>query len=1162
MTEAEPVSDVNSPAAVTNQSPATSIVTTESPEPEKNHIVETNVDRKSFYFVDETKGSENDERHLHEITKRYKHLLDLSHLFKTFIQSRAKKDPKFKQVIAKVEETLHKSILNDDDVNKKSGKFTGSEGVRRRKTEKEEDAELLGSSNDSDIIEFTESPSYINGKLREYQIQGLNWLVSLHENNLSGILADEMGLGKTLQTISFLGYLRFFKGIVGPHLVIVPKSTLENWQREFGKWIPQFNTVVLTGDKTQRADIINQKIMSCDFDVVISSYELVIKEKATLKKIEWSYIVIDEAHRIKNEQSLLSQVIRLFTSRNRLLITGTPLQNNLHELWALLNFILPDVFSDSESFDEYFGATNAENDQDHDQDQQEVIKQLHTILSPFLLRRIKSQVEKSLLPKKEMNLYVSLSPLQKKLYRKLLEKDLDAVNGLNGKKESKTRLLNIVMQLRKCSNHPYLFDGVEPGPPYTTDEHLVFNSQKLKVLDNLLKKFKAEGSRVLIFSQMSRMLDIMEDYCYFRGYGYCRIDGSTDHEDRIQQIDEYNAEGSDKFIFLLTTRAGGLGINLTSADVVVLYDSDWNPQADLQAMDRAHRIGQKKQVKVFRMVTENTIEEKVLERAMKKLRLDQVVIQQARASSANQQVDKDELLNMIRYGAHDMFNNSAGQPKDSDEDGDAGDEINLDDLLANSEKRTKELNSKYAKLGFDELQDLEAENTSAYQWNGTDFKKQNTKKIGSGFMWLNPGKRERKENYSIDGYYRDVLNSGGRPASTEPKGPKAPKQMTLYDHQFYSPNLFTLHEKEKYWYRKQINYKVPLNQKPQSNGGTGNTKSALSAEDIKLDNKLEQIEVDHATALTEEEEKLKEEYLKEGYGNWSRREFNHFISASAKHGRHNIDLVANEMIENNVVMTVKTFDEIKEYSETFWNRYTEIEGFERYIMQIEQGEEKIAKQIKQRSSLHKKISQYESPLNELELKFPPTSTSFTPDEDAFLLVMLFKHGIDSDGIYETIHKEILKSNIFKFDYFLKSRTSTELNRRCNALLAAVVKEVESNEQQVLTILTKKRKALDDKKKNRTNKRKKVSIKKLSLKSSVSLRSKKKKDEPKKSAPKRGAAKKKVTSKTDSASGAKRNKPGPKPGAKYKKKPGPKPGTKGNSKAKSNGDISSYFNKKS
>ena len=259
-------------------------------------------------------------------------------------------------------------------------------------------------------------------------------------------------------------------------------------------------------------------------------------EKSSLKKISWEYIIIDEAHRIKNVDSILSQIVRLFDSRHRLLITGTPLQNNMKELWALLNFLLPDVFSNSDDFDNWFATQSGGSENKEESDV--VVQQLHKVLRPFLLRRVKAEVEKSLLPKKEINVYVGMTDMQRKWYRSILEKDIDAVNNISGKKEGKTRLANIVMQLRKCCNHPYLFDGAvrpflsariynvslsmyseqEPGPPFTTDEHLIFNSGKMLVLDKLLKRMKANGSRVLIFSQMSRVLDILEDYCFFREY--------------------------------------------------------------------------------------------------------------------------------------------------------------------------------------------------------------------------------------------------------------------------------------------------------------------------------------------------------------------------------------------------------------------------------------------------------------------------------------------------------------------------------------------------------------------------------------------------------------------------------------------------------------------
>lgn len=259
----------------------------------------------------------------------------------------------------------------------------------------------------------------------------------------------------------------------------------------------------------------------------------------------------------------------------RLLITGTPLQNNLNELWALLNFILPEIFGDAEQFDKWFSLSG-------DEGQQNVIKKLHTVLRPFMIRRVKKDVACGLPPKKETKLYIGLTKMQQEWYKRLLTKDAQELNSLGG--PDKVRLLNILMQLRKVCNHPYLFEGAEPGPPYTDGPHLWENSGKMSLLHKLLPKLKAQGSRVLIFSQMTRILDILEDYFRLLGFQYCRIDGNTDGDSRDAQMDVFNAPNSEKFAFLLSTRAGGLGINLATADIVILFDSDWNPQVDLQAM--------------------------------------------------------------------------------------------------------------------------------------------------------------------------------------------------------------------------------------------------------------------------------------------------------------------------------------------------------------------------------------------------------------------------------------------------------------------------------------------------------------------------------------------------------------------------------------------------
>jgi SWI/SNF-related matrix-associated actin-dependent regulator of chromatin subfamily A member 5 len=862
--------------------------------------------------------------------------------------------------------------------------------------------------------------------MRDYQVQGLNWLVSLHENGISGILADEMGLGKTLQTIAFIGYLRYNCGINGPHLIGVPKSTLDNWKRECNKWIPDINVLVLQGAKDERHQLIADRLTTEKFDVCITSYEMILREKSHLNKHAWEYIIIDEAHRIKNEDSSLAQIIRGFQSRNRLLITGTPLQNNLHELWALLNFLLPDVFGDSEAFDQWF--------QSRDEAEESVVQQLHRVLRPFLLRRVKADVEKALLPKQETNLYVGMTEMQRKWYRKILEKDIDAVNGAGGKKESKTRLLNIVMQLRKCCNHPYLFEGAEPGPPYTTDEHLVDNTKKMMVLDKLLVRLQKEGSRVLVFSQMSRMLDILEDYSVMRGFKYCRIDGSTAHEDRITAIDEYNAPGSEKFLFLLTTRAGGLGINLTSADIVVLYDSDWNPQADLQAMDRAHRIGQTKQVKVYRFITEHAIEEKVLERAAQKLRLDQLVIQQSRAQiAAKAAASKDELLNMIQHGAAEVF--KAGKAEEEE----GPDDNSIEALLEKGAQRTKQLNQKYETLGLDDLQHFKSE--SAYEWNGETFVP--SKKQGISAAWIHPAKRERTQTtYSIDKAYRTMLHTGGRTADTRPRIPRAPKQHTIHDYQFFDDRLQEIYEKETAWYRKENNIKAPLEE------GTEEDLDARQAQQ-----ELFQEEIDNAVPLTEEEQAEKEPLEAGGFADWNRRDFQQFVNGSAKHGRDNYEGIAEEVDSKNTA-------EIKAYAKVFWKKYQSISNWEKYLATIDEGEERTRKVENQQKLLKKKLGMYRVPMQQMKLNYTVSTTNkkvYTEEEDRFILVMLDRFGIDSENVFERIRDEVRESPLFRFDWFFLSRTPVEISRRCTTLLNTVVKEFETGNGKVNGTLNGKRK---------------------------------------------------------------------------------------------------------
>jgi SNF2-related domain/Helicase conserved C-terminal domain/SLIDE/HAND len=618
----------------------------------------------------------------------------------------------------------------------------------------------------------------------------------------------------------------------------------------------------------------------------------------------------------------------------------------LHELWALLNFLLPDIFSSSEDFNTWFSS-------EADGDQDKVVKQLHKVLRPFLLRRIKSDVEKSLLPKKRINLYVGMSTMQRAWYKKLLEKDIVAVNGaLGNKKESKTRLHNIVMQLRKCCNHPYLFDGAEPGPPYTTDKHLVDNCGKLVLLDQLLDRLMAQDSRVLLFSQMSRMLDILEDYCIWKGFKYCRLDGNTSHEDRIAGIDEFNREGSEKFIYLLTTRAGGLGINLATADTVIMYDNDWNPQVDLQAEDRAHRIGQKKQVVIFRFITENAIEEKVIDRATQKLRLDQLVIQQGR-QQPTKAANKDDLVSMIQYGADSIF-----QSIDSTISTEG-----LDEILSRSERKTAELDAKYKDMGLEDIQKFGVEQKdSAFQWEGEDFRNKHV-----GMNWIGPSKRDRKVNYDVDGV-------AGPPLSMKARKDRAPrsKNSNSLEYQFHTPRLVELQERQKYASWKAANY-VPV----KTDAPVSIQKNAEEVEKW-IEGEIKSIE--EATELTEDELKEKESLAELGFTNWTKREFNLYLKANERFGRTQIDKICYD-VEG------KTPDEVTAYHEVFWKRYQEIPEWEKMIKGIEKGEERLAKVSEEQEAIRDKVKQYGIPLQQIKLNYGQNKGKiYTEEEDRFLVL--------------------------------------------------------------------------------------------------------------------------------------------------------------------------------
>ncbi|KAH6901459.1 SNF2-family ATP dependent chromatin remodeling factor snf21 [Coprinopsis sp. MPI-PUGE-AT-0042] len=617
--------------------------------------------------------------------------------------------------------------------------------------DKEEDEDAL-----AEKFGVFQQPKLITGaKLKSYQLEGLQWMVSMDQNGISGILADEMGLGKTLQTIAFSAYLRERQNS-RPFLVVCPLSVLHNWVSEYQKFAPQIPVCMYYGTREERAELRatvlsrseentsakekakqkagrpkkskagKRKRRGADsdedegedsaskedsekFPVVVTTYDIIMRDRAYLEKYQWGYIVVDEGHRLKNLNCKLMTEIKKYPSAGRMILTGTPLHNNLAELWSLLNFILPDIFDDIDVFQEWFNLPTLQQALPGSQSQ-EIITSLHAILKPFLLRRLKVDVEMNLPPKKEYVLYAPLSVRQREAYDRVLDGTLRSwlisggtagkhgvsalapsdddseeeevpLSGLrvsrrtkgtknydvdgddddyfekleNGEIDQRGRefqvrqkvtqvnnmhLQNKVMQLRKVCSHPFLFDW--PIDPVTKDaiigEELVNASGKMMVLDRLLRELFRRDHKVLIFSQFTTMLDIIEDWAVeTMGWIICRIDGKSNPFQRKAEMERFQTGGNDPKaprLFLLSTRAGGLGINLVAADTVIFYDQDWNPQMDAQAQDRAHRIGQTRPVLIFRLMSAHTIETTIMQRAGEKKKLEALVIAKGQPGAA------------------------------------------------------------------------------------------------------------------------------------------------------------------------------------------------------------------------------------------------------------------------------------------------------------------------------------------------------------------------------------------------------------------------------------------------------------------------------------------------------------------------------------------------
>uniref|UniRef100_A0A452QM02 Chromodomain helicase DNA binding protein 3 n=1 Tax=Ursus americanus TaxID=9643 RepID=A0A452QM02_URSAM len=539
---------------------------------------------------------------------------------------------------------------------------------KKKKKELQGDGPPSSPTNDP-TVKYETQPRFITatgGTLHMYQLEGLNWLRFSWAQGTDTILADEMGLGKTIQTIVFLYSLYKEGHTKGPFLVSAPLSTIINWEREFQMWAPKFYVVTYTGDKDSRAIIRENEFSFEDnaikggkkafkmkreaqvkFHVLLTSYELITIDQAALGSIRWACLVVDEAHRLKNNQSKFFRVLNGYKIDHKLLLTGTPLQNNLEELFHLLNFLTPERFNNLEGFLEEFADISKEDQ----------IKKLHDLLGPHMLRRLKADVFKNMPAKTELIVRVELSPMQKKYYKYILTRNFEALNSRGG--GNQVSLLNIMMDLKKCCNHPYLFPVAameSPKLPSGAYEGgaLIKASGKLMLLQKMLRKLKEQGHRVLIFSQMTKMLDLLEDFLDYEGYKQEAIDR------------QLPTPGAQQFCFLLSTRAGGLGINLATADTVIIFDSDWNPHNDIQAFSRAHRIGQANKVMIYRFVTRASVEERITQVAKRKMMLTHLVVRPGLGSKAGS-MSKQELDDILKFGTEELFKDeNEGENKEED----------------------------------------------------------------------------------------------------------------------------------------------------------------------------------------------------------------------------------------------------------------------------------------------------------------------------------------------------------------------------------------------------------------------------------------------------------------------------------------------------------------
>ncbi|KAH6575311.1 hypothetical protein BASA61_002687 [Batrachochytrium salamandrivorans] len=437
--------------------------------------------------------------------------------------------------------------------------------------------------------------------LRPYQTVGVQWIQWLLNSGLSGIL--------------------------------VPLSLISNWEAEFKHFAPSMPVATMQGTMQQR-DAQKALLVGCsDSVVLLTTYETVISETLFLKTFEWKYLVVDEAHRLKNAASILHQRLLELNCRYKLLLTGTPIQNHLTDLQGLLSFTNPHLFdTDTCRLEDWFGVRASPGSVDT----------LAALLKPLILRRTKEDVAD--IPKmNQVVIYAPMTPLQRQIYLSVVSKDWSVFDG-----KQVASLRNVLMQLRKCVAHPYLFDNVEPEP-FNTGEHLIESSGKMMALDQILNYAALHNRRVLIFSQMTRMLDIVQDYLTLRQYSYERLDGSVRGNERYVSVNTF--QQGETFVFLLSTRSGGVGLNLTTADTVVFMDVDFNPTMDQQAAARVHRIGQTKPTTVIRIICPDTVDDIIWRRAQRKLHLQERMMANDSLGISDTETQKS---NSLTRSSHDL----------------------------------------------------------------------------------------------------------------------------------------------------------------------------------------------------------------------------------------------------------------------------------------------------------------------------------------------------------------------------------------------------------------------------------------------------------------------------------------------------------------------------